>query len=468
MLKALRNKRLMKTVMWSLVIIFALWGIGSVTMSGRSYAGSIFGKKISIQEYNKSYGAVLNRARIMYGDQLPKLEKFLNLRIQAWDRLILMHAASKKHLKASNKEVIQRIAEFPFFQRNGIFNSGLYQYITTSVFRTTPREFEESVRGDIIISKLMALVTKPVALTENEIKQAYIEANELADISFIILETDKYIDDIVIEGPDTRSFYDTNKDMFFSPAMANAVYIEFPFNEDKEDARFTADEILSKTKKGNGLDTVSVEYGLELKETGDFPLSADAIGPDIPYSLVIAASGLGQGKISDIIEDKDRFYILQVKTKAAPRQLSYEEAKDKVEYTLIKEKAYAVANETAENIVRLLQSGNNTLEDIASDLSHNVLKADNISRKSHVEGIGRSEEFLKAAFSADKGGAAGPVRIQNGFAVVRLDSITPIDNEVYQKDRVEFTKTLLQEKRDSAFQKWFVDMKEKSNLKDNL
>jgi parvulin-like peptidyl-prolyl isomerase len=97
-----------------------------------------------------------------------------------------------------------------------------------------------------------------------------------------------------------------------------------------------------------------------------------------------------------------------------------------------------------------------------------VLKADNISRKSHVEGIGRSEEFLKAAFSADKGGAAGPVRIQNGFAVVRLDSITPIDNEVYQKDRVEFAKTLLQEKRDSAFQKWFVDMKEKSNLKDNL
>ena len=34
-------------------------------MSGRLYAGRIFNKNISFQEYNKSYGAVLNRASIL-------------------------------------------------------------------------------------------------------------------------------------------------------------------------------------------------------------------------------------------------------------------------------------------------------------------------------------------------------------------------------------------------------------------
>ena len=52
--------------------------------------------------------------------------------------------------------------------------------------------------------------------------------------------------------------------------------------------------------------------------------------------------------------------------------------------------------------------------------------------------------------------------------VVRLDLITPINDEAYEKDRAEFAEKLLQEKKNNAFQKWFNDLKEKSNLKDSL
>ena len=454
--------------MWSLVVIFAAWGMGSVAMSGKSYAGTIFGKRISLQEYNRNYSAVLNRARMIYGDQLPKLEKFLNLRAQAWDRIILMYAASKKRLRASNKEVIQRIAGFPFFQRNGVFDKNLYHYISVSVLRTSPRDFEESVRGDIIIDKLVALVTKDIISTDDDIKKAYIEANELADISFIILKSGSYTDDIVVEDAQIRSFYDANRALFISPAIANAVYLEFPFDENKENARFAADEALAEAKKGKTLSSISQEYSLELKETGDFPLSADVSETGIPYSLVLASFGVEQGETSDVIEGEDKFYILQIKTKTGPRQLLYEQAKEKAKNMLIIDKASFVAYESAKNIFQLLQSNNNTMEDIAKDLGYSVLKANNISRKSYVEGIGRSEDFLKEAFSLNINGSAGPIKVQDGFAIVRLDSVAPIDDETYKNDKSVFAEKFTQDKKNDAFQKWFSSLKEKSNLKDNL
>jgi len=468
MLKPLRNKKLMAIVMWSLVVIFAVWGVGSVAMSGKSSAGTIFGKKISLQEYNRSYGAVLNRARMIYGEQLPKLEKFLNLRSQAWDRLMLIYAASKKHLRASNKEVIQRIAAFPFFQRNGLFDKNLYNYITVSVFRTTSRDFEESVRGDIIIDKLISVVTKDVALTEEEIKQAYVESNELADISYIVLNSDNYTDGIVAEDAEIQSFYNDNKAIFISSATANAVYLEFPFYEDKENARFSADEIYAETIKGKKLGDISKEYGLELKDTGDFPLSADIEGTSLPYSLVLVCFGLEQGQISEVIEDEDRFYVLEMKSKAAPRQLSYEQSREQAKDMLIREKASSVAYETAKNISQLIQSDSSTLENIAKDLGYNVSKANNISRKSPIEQIGKSEGFAKEVFSLNVNEAAGPIKTLEGFAIVRLDSITQIDDGAYEKDKAEFTEKLMQEKKSTAFQKWFTELKQKANLKDNL
>jgi peptidyl-prolyl cis-trans isomerase D len=468
MLKVLRNKKLMKIVMWSLVVIFAAWGIGSVTMSGKSYAGTIFNRKISLQEYNRSYAAVLSRAQMIYGDQLPKIEKFLNLRSQAWDRLILLHAASKNRLKASNKEVIQRVASLPFFQRNGTFDKNIYHYITVSVLRTTPRDFEESIRGDIMIDKLISLQTKNITLTEEEIKQAYVEQNELADISFMILKSDDYTENISVEDSEILEFYNNNKVLFLSPAMANAIYMEFPFYGDKENARFAADEIHTETRKGKNLSAISKEYSLELKETGNFPLSADIAETGLPYSLVLACFGLEQAQVSEVIEDEDKFYVLEVKSKTPPTQLSYEQAKNKARDMLMKEKSFSAAHETAINLFELVKSDGSTLENMAKDLGYNVSKANKISRKSHIDQVGKQEDFLKQVFSLNAGDAAGPIKVPEGFAIVRLDLITPIDEQAYEAGKAEFAEQLLQEKKEAAFQKWFVELKQKANLKDNL
>ena len=75
MLKQLRSKDVAKKILIGLAIIiipaFVLWGAGSLR-GGRSdrprYAGTIFGRKVSFQEYADSWRAVRNDARMRYQD----------------------------------------------------------------------------------------------------------------------------------------------------------------------------------------------------------------------------------------------------------------------------------------------------------------------------------------------------------------------------------------------------------------
>lgn len=468
MLKSLRNKTLMKIVMWSLVVIFAAWGLGSVAISRKSYPGIIFNKKVSMQEYNDSYNAVLNRAKMVYGDKLPKLEKFLDLKNQAWDRLILLHAASKKHIRASNKEVIERIAGFPFFQQNGQFNPGLYDYIVTNVFQTTPRDFEESVRGDIIIDKLISAEVEEPALTEEEIEKAYKAENELANASFILVSPEKYKEQVSIGEPEIRSFYNSRREAFLRPAYVNVAYLQVPFNDDKEGARFTADEIALEIENGKTLKGAAEEYGLELKETGNFSINSAIPEIGLSYPFTLTAFRLKDGQISEVVETADSFCIMRLKSKTPPLPLSYEEAKEKARALLINEKALSLAKSKAEDILSRIRSGGLTLEDIADEPGYELLTAKDISRKGYIKEIGPSEEFCRVAFSLNEGENGGPVQTQKGYAVIRTNSIKPVDMDRFQEEKESFSEKLEKEKRQKALRDWLTALKKKAALQDRL
>ena len=148
MLKVLRSKNFAR---WILIVLAAalivVWGLGSIVRrsGGPSYAGEIFGKKISFREYAASWRAVKNDAMMRYED-FHKIYKQLDLEGQAWDRLILLHEAKRQRIKVDDKEVIDTIQGFQFLIRDGQFDNELYAYVLTNKLGVSPREFEEDMR----------------------------------------------------------------------------------------------------------------------------------------------------------------------------------------------------------------------------------------------------------------------------------------------------------------------------------
>ncbi len=180
MLKLLRNKKTAKWIWIGLAIIimpaFVFWGLGGAMRDKDEsrYLGSIGGKKITPLEYNDSLKAVRNLAVMRYGEEnLPALEKALNLEAQAWQRLALLGAAKKLKLKATDQEVIKQVESYPFFMRQGRFDNGLYNELLRYVFHTQARAFEEQTRQNIIIAKLYQKITEGITVDDKEIKEEY-------------------------------------------------------------------------------------------------------------------------------------------------------------------------------------------------------------------------------------------------------------------------------------------------------
>ena len=158
MLRKLRKKKTAKKIWIVLAAVvvpaFVLWGSGSLSRSTdkSSYAGTIFGRKISLLEYQDSLEAVKNQAIIQFGDKLPEMQKYLNLETQAWERLIVLAQARSRRLKASDEEIIKLLQGYPFFKNSrGQFEDKLYSQMLRYVFRTQPRIFEEQTRDNIIL-----------------------------------------------------------------------------------------------------------------------------------------------------------------------------------------------------------------------------------------------------------------------------------------------------------------------------
>lgn len=469
MIKALRKKKFVQITMWALVVVFALWGAGSVAGSRRTYAGVIFGRKITAQEYNRSYNSVLIRAKMAYGDELSKMEKFLNLGGQAWDRLILKHEARKRFIRVSNKEVIARIATLQLFQRNGLFNKRLYDHIVGTVFRTTPRDFEESVRGDIIIDKLADSVTKDIGITGDEIRKVYLAENEQGDVSFILINRENYKDRVDINDEEIFAFYQERMDSFRSPVKVNVTYLRIPFADDneKEEAMFTAEELASYIKQGKTFEWVADEYGFEPKETGFFSVNSTIPEIGLSYPFTLAALNLKKDQVSDTVETSDSFCIMKLKDRSESKILSFDEAKDEARNMLILKKEESLAEADAKKLLTQTEGENMSLEDAAQKSNYYILSSKEITRKSYIEEIGLSDSFVEVAFSLKMGEAGGPVKTEKGYAVVRLDDLKPIDEEDFEKQKNSIARTVLQRKKTERFKKWFMDLKARAAPKNN-
>ncbi|MFC1807891.1 SurA N-terminal domain-containing protein [Candidatus Omnitrophota bacterium] len=467
MLKFMRKKALLKIVLWSVVIAFVLGGAGSLATRRSNYAGTIFGKKIAVTEFNRVYMSVLNQAKMTYGKELSKIEKFLNLEAQAWDRLILLYTAKKRRIKAANKEVIQRIASLPFFQRNGLFDQRLYAYIIENVFRIGPRDFEESVRDDIVIEKLAFVQAKDVNITVDEVMRAYQQENEKADISFILIGPDNYKDSVAIEDNEILEFYNKNNDALMSPASVNTHYLKIPFSDQKEEAKYAAEELLGYIRAGKSIEEVAAEYDLPIRETGFF-----AMGSTIPeigssYPFVVASFTLNMNEISDVVEADDAFYIIRLVDKKPPFLPPFAEVKDKAADMLISEKAGLLAQARAKSILGQIKDDARELEDIAKDNEYDLLTKEAINRKGFIEEIGSSDSFIDIAFSLQEKEVGGPAKTEKGYAIIRLDKLTPIDQEKLEEEKDSFAMKLLQNKKSAYFQEWLVNLRREADLKTN-
>ena len=135
---------------------------------------------------------------------------------------------------------------------------------------------------------------------------------------------------------------------------------------------------------------------------------------------------------------------------------------------LISEKAFSLAKIYAEDFTKELSKEESNLETISKNLGYEILSSKDINRRSYIEAAGASEDFTKKTFDLNVGDISAPVKIQKGYVIIRLDNLKPIDEEKFQTEKTDFTKTIIDKKKQEKFQKWFLELKKEANLKDSI
>ncbi len=190
MLKFLRNKKHQKKIymVLALAIIpaFALWGVLLTAKDSQSSMslGVIAGKKISIEQYLASYKAVQHEIALRYGENAKDVAEKINLKGEAWDRLLLLHYAQQQKIRVKDREVVEWLTRQPIFSPAGRFDSNFYKLYVSRYLRMSTREFEEEMRQLLVIEKIRERFSAKIHLKDAEIEKLLLKKSKKEKLVF--------------------------------------------------------------------------------------------------------------------------------------------------------------------------------------------------------------------------------------------------------------------------------------------
>lgn len=520
MLKLLRKKGFAKKVLWFIAIIiilsFGLFGTAYLITNKKpvDYAGAIFGKKISAEEFSKAYQAVYVQALIRLGDKFSEISRFLNLEAETWDRLILLREAAKRKIKASDEEVVQAIEQYTFFQRDGHFDPLLYNDILRYAFRVSARDFEEGIRDNLKFITLFQQITSPVAVTDKEVLEVFRRDNEKIQVSYILVTPEQFQKDVSfdeVEGDEeAQNYYAQNKNEFIVPPTIRVEYINLDFPppegslaakpvpkkeetapeatksatavdqaptvtaEMKKPVREKANAIFQDLLVNPDMQAAGEKHNVEVKSSGFFSMEQPDLALGWSYELLIKLFQMDKNAVNDPLETPQGMLIVKIREKKDSYVPEYKDVAEKVAEALRKNKAKTIAQKKAEEYLKSIQDAfaRTELKNFAQtvkSLGLEVQQTPVFGRGEYLPLVGISKEFQDAAFAlTEQNNLSGVVATETGYSVVRLDSRVPADEKQFEEKKQSLSEKLLNERRTQTFNDFLSDLRLKAKITSNL
>lgn len=467
MLKQLRNKKTAKKIwiLLALLIIpaFILWGFGSAFRSRRDsgYAGKIFGRRVSLPEFQGALHAVENQAKIQFGDGFFEMRKYLNLEAEAWSRLILLEEAKRRKIKISDKEVIEFIQNHPFFIYKGRFDNKMYLQMLESFFHAQPRVFEEQMREGLMLAELFKQFTASITLSEAQVREEYRKHNEETSLYYIASIPADFTKDVMPSEEDLKDYFSKNALEFKLPTSFNLDYIA---SESQDKIRNAA----SRLHKKANFALAAKDSGLDLKETGLFtqvePVPGIGWSPEISNLI----SRLKIGEFSEPIRLDKAYYILRLKEKKDPYVPEYEKAKDRVKEKFIQTESAKLAKTKIEECLKRLKElyqTNPKSADFDKTAKEFNLKSD-VTKLfkfgSYIEGIGASDNLWTSAKKLKEDEFSEIIRMPSGFYIIKLKETVAADEKKFSEEKARFSQQLLTQKKQEYFLKFLEELRKKA------
>lgn len=474
MLKTMRkNVKSLAPTLWIVIAtfiisIFAIWGgAGRLGEKAQSETIAYMGKeKISLDAYYMALRQRLEALQKQFQGLNKTFIQQLNIPQQVLEQMIqqnlLWQKARKMGITASDQEVRDRIVTL--FQRDGKF-VGFEEYKQILDWnRMSVAEFEDNLKKEIILNKVVQVVTAGIAVTPEELWENYTKQNESAKIEYLLLDESKIQPDQTLEAPYIHDYFEKNKDKYAIPERREGSYIFLNTDDIKKEVQLSDSEIekyykdhvdqfkepervkvsriylsfAGKEKSVGQADARGLldrilkgeEFAQLAKSHSQDAKAAD--GGDWGFDEWRSLSSeereeigkLEKGQVSGIVEGSEGFSILKVAEKEPEKTTSLEEAKTRIRPILEDQKVRDLA---AQKISQLEKSAHKekSLDVAAQKIGLKVKATGPLKQSQALEDFDPAGSFSQALFGLKEKEISSPVYIFSGAGIVQLEKIEP-------------------------------------------
>lgn len=231
-------------LLFFVAMIVLEWGLditGRQQFAGANFAGSINGEKIAWDTYNRAFNNLYQTESQQSEAELPD-SRVRELEQSAWNQLVhdqlLMQEAAKRNIVVTDEELYaylrmqppQFLQQAPNFQTNGQFDYQKYlQAMVDPQWSGFWASIEPSMRTEIEKLKMQELVVQTVAVSEVEVKQAFLENLEKIKFGLVNVPFNRFNNTVPQPTDDqTRQYFDQHKDKYKQEerAVLNLVMVD--------------------------------------------------------------------------------------------------------------------------------------------------------------------------------------------------------------------------------------------------
>ncbi len=315
------TKRFLIATIAFIVPAFVLWGsFPTLGKKGRTTVIDAGGEKISLESFTAYYQNLREVTRSNLGaNYTPELEKMLNLKQQALDRMVreilLGQEVDRLNIVVSDEEVQDSLKRIPAFASDGKFDPSKWNAALNNPRINWPALVEQE-RESLRIEKLMGIIESEARVTEEEIREEYRRQHEKAGFAFITLKASDLADEVEISSDDLSAYYERHKQEYAKPAQVKLAYVELkkePSQMDQDAVKGYAEHILERARAGDDFADLAEKYSEDTatKTTGG-DLGFFRKGRRMVKEFDEVAFSLEPGEISDLVKTRFGYHIIKV------------------------------------------------------------------------------------------------------------------------------------------------------------
>lgn len=432
-------------------MIILQWGL-DITGRGQgptgNYAGKVNGEEISWLAFNNVYQNLYRQESNNSEIELSE-SKIEQLNLQAWNQLLqerlLLQEAEKFGLTVTEDEVYSYLRyspppylqSIPQFQTDGNFD---YQKYFSAMLDEQASPFWASVEPTIVADikkyKVQQLIVQAAHVSEDEIRQSFIDNEERVSVSIINVAIDQY-DDPPLELTDEElaDHYNANLEDYAVNERATIEYVQAkkdPSNEDWERARAQIQVAYDSVQSGADFADMAILFSQDGSAVKGGDLGWFEKGRMVREFNNLAFS-MKEGEVSEPFRTQFGWHIIKhfgyrTTSKVPPGKTEKEDVREaQCSHILIKTVASTQTLTNAYDKMSdfQLEATQSSFAEAAEKAGFDIVAVRAFDRNQPVQFLGRDQGLIDFAFDNEVGSITEVREGTNGYYVAQVTDRLP-------------------------------------------